>query len=283
MIIAEVNGYKILRIEYATQLNRTLNKMHLEEPSQEAKQRAIEHLIDGYLLLKKASIQDYKVTPEEIDNQMVDVMLQFQSEEKFNEALEQENIDLEELRKKIHNEIIIKRYIAHYFPETSDVDESKLKEIYDENLDAFVTQEMVKASHILVQDTTEESQLSAQKIYESIKTPEDFYRYASSCSDCPSGCVMGDLGYFPRGKMVKEFEEASFNLKVNEISKPIKTKFGYHILIVTDKKKAKTATFDQVRVALKNRLQHIEAELKLLRHIKELRANAEIIIHENKL
>lgn len=283
MIVAEVNGYKVLRIEYEAQLSRTMQKMQLEQPNAESKQRAIEHLIDGYLLLKKASTHNFTVTSEDVDNRMVDVMLQFQSEEEFNKALNKEEIDLEELRAKIKNEIMIKLYIEKQFPDDCDVDEVKLKEIYDENLDAFETHEMVKASHILIKEPTEESRIKADEIFAEINSPKDFSRRANSCSDCPSGCSMGDLGYFPRGKMVKEFEDAAFALKVNEISKPIKTKFGYHILMVTDRKEAQTASYDQVKEALKKRLQHIEAELKLLRHIKELRAKSDITIYEEKL
>ncbi len=180
MIVAEVNGYKVLRIEYEAQLSRTIQKMKLEEPNIEAKQRAIEHLIDGYLLLKKASLLDFDVTSEDVDNRMVDVMLQFHSEEEFNKALEREDIDLEELRKKIKNEILIKRYIEQQFPDDCDVDETKLKEIYDENLEAFETHEMVKASHILIKEPTEESRIQAEEMFAEINSPEEFSRRANS-------------------------------------------------------------------------------------------------------
>lgn len=283
MIVAEVNGYKVLRIEYETQLNRILKKMHLEEANQEARQRAIEHLIDGYLLLETASSLNFEVPADEIDSRMIDVMLQFHSEEEFNEALEREEIDISELRKKIKNEILIKHYIETKFPDNCEVDDDKLKEIYEENIDSFETQEMIKASHILIKEPTEESRLKAEKLSQTIKTPQDFHREASNCSECPSGCSMGDLGYFPRGKMVKEFEDAAFQLEVDEISKPIRTQFGYHIIMVTDKKEPQIAPFQRVRDALKKRLQHIEAELKLLKHLKQLRAQAKITIYQEKL
>ena len=142
---------------------------------------------------------------------------------------------------------------------------------------------MVKASHILIKGTDEESLLKVKKIRAMINSPEDFIREAESCSDCPSSCQCGDLGYFTRGKMVKDFEDLAFSLQINEISQPVKTQFGYHIIMVTDHRKSKTASFEEVKEALKKRLQQIDSELQLIRHLKELRANAEIEIYHELL
>ncbi len=142
---------------------------------------------------------------------------------------------------------------------------------------------MVKASHILIKGTDEESMEKAQEIYKNIKSKEDFEKIASECSDCPSNCHSGDLGYFPKGKMVKDFEEVAFKLKRDEFSEPIKTKFGYHIIMNTDKKESVVAEFDEVKDALKDRLKKIDSELKLIKHLKGLRGKAEIVINHNKL
>ena len=88
----------------------------------------------------------------------------------------------------------------------------------------------VCANHILVS-----SELDAIKLKSQIKTFEDFKYYARIYSSCPSGQRGGTLGCFGRGQMVKPFEEAAFNGKINEVSEPIKTQFGYHLIWVTDK------------------------------------------------
>lgn len=88
----------------------------------------------------------------------------------------------------------------------------------------------VKASHILV-DTEQE----AIKLREEILSGKDFEDVAAEHSNCPSGARGGDLGFFGRGQMVKEFENAAFDLKVGEISDPIRTNFGWHLILVTDK------------------------------------------------
>ena len=86
----------------------------------------------------------------------------------------------------------------------------------------------VKASHILVK--TEEE---AKKLYEEIKAGKDFSEAAKEHSSCPSGRNGGDLGFFPKGVMVKPFEDAAFSLPVGELSQPVQTQFGWHLILVT--------------------------------------------------
>jgi parvulin-like peptidyl-prolyl isomerase len=83
----------------------------------------------------------------------------------------------------------------------------------------------IKASHILM-----EKQSQALKVLEELEVGKDFKVIARKHSTCPSGKRGGDLGKFGRGQMVKEFDKAAFALKVGEVSAPVKTKFGYHII-----------------------------------------------------
>lgn len=89
----------------------------------------------------------------------------------------------------------------------------------------------VRASHLLV-DTEEE----ALRLREEILEGKDFADVAAEVSKCPSGSKGGDLGFFSKGMMVPEFDDASFSLEVGELSEPVQTQFGWHLLIVTAKK-----------------------------------------------
>ena len=89
----------------------------------------------------------------------------------------------------------------------------------------------VRASHILVQSESE-----AQKVIQQIKGGASFEDIAKKVSKCPSGKDGGDLGYFGRNRMVKPFEDAAFNLDVGQLSAPVKTQFGYHVIKVTGKR-----------------------------------------------
>ena len=83
----------------------------------------------------------------------------------------------------------------------------------------------IKCSHILV-----EKQSQALQLLEEIKKGKKFGSVAREISTCPSRKKDGDLGYFTKGMMVKEFEDVAFKLQIGEISDPVKTQFGYHII-----------------------------------------------------
>jgi peptidyl-prolyl cis-trans isomerase C len=282
MIIAKVNNYKIFREEYELELRTTMSQMKLEQVNYNAQKAAINRLIDGYLLLDSARKSGVQVNDSEIDKRFVEISLEFSSRRDFDEALKHKNLTEEMLREQILNELIVKKFVNRFYDE-EDVDESKLRQIYQENIESFRTQEMVKASHILVKNDEDDHKTKIKEIRARIKNPKDFNNEAIECSQCPSCCNFGDLGYFSRGKMVKAFEEVAFNMEVGEISEPIETKFGSHIIMITDKKPSKIAKFEEVKDSLKKRVKEIERDLSVIRHIKQLKVKADIEIYEDRL
>lgn len=88
----------------------------------------------------------------------------------------------------------------------------------------------VRASHILVKTENE-----ANELLDKINSGASFEDLAAEVSLCPSGSAGGDLGFFPRGVMVKEFEDAAFDMEKGQVSKPVQTQFGWHLIKLTDK------------------------------------------------
>jgi len=88
----------------------------------------------------------------------------------------------------------------------------------------------IRASHILVETEDE-----AKDLYNEIKNGKDFAQIAQEKSLCPSSQNGGDLGFFGKGMMVKPFEDAAFALEVGQVSEPVQTQFGWHLILVTDK------------------------------------------------
>jgi parvulin-like peptidyl-prolyl isomerase len=89
----------------------------------------------------------------------------------------------------------------------------------------------IRASHILV-----EKQSQALEVIDKLKSGKDFKEMAKKYSTCPSKKRGGDLGFFGKNQMVREFEKAAFELKVGGISQPVKTQFGYHVIKKTAEK-----------------------------------------------
>ena len=131
------------------------------------------------------------------------------------------------------------------------VNKDSLKRKYENYISKLTNQEEVRARHILLS-----SKEDAIRILQKFREGESFSSLAKKNSIGPSANLGGDLGYFTKDLMVEEFSLATFDLKVGEVSNPVKTKFGWHIIKLLDKREIKPPKFDQV-------------EKKLIEDIKE--------------
>lgn len=146
-------------------------------------------------------------------------------------------------------ESLLKQFNIKTLIEAVEITEEEAKAFYAENPQYFKVGEQVTASHILV-DTEEE----AQKVVEELKGDMTFEDAAKKYSTCPSNEVGGDLGSFPKGQMVPEFEEAAFAMETDTVSEPVKTQFGFHIIKKTGHQEESTRTFEEVEGQIKQQL-----------------------------
>ena len=235
-ILAKVNGKEITQDD----INFMFANLNPEIASQfvgpEGEKRLLEEAVNQKLLLNYAN------------------ELNFEEEESFKK-------ELNKLKENLLSQFMIRQIL-----EKITVSDEEAKEFYDNNQDYFVTKEQVRASHILVNDNEK-----ADELFEKISNGENFEELAKEHSSCPSSSVGGDLNFFRKGQMVPEFEEAAFNLSIGEISKPVKTQFGYHIIKLTDKKDASVQDFENVKTSILQNLtaqkQH-EAYNELMKNLK---------------
>jgi peptidyl-prolyl cis-trans isomerase D len=138
------------------------------------------------------------------------------------------------------------------------VPESEIETFYTQNISQYQTPEEVRASHILLKtEGKDEAQVRAQgeDLLKRAKAGEDFAALAKQYSEDDSNNVNGgDLGYFPRGAMVPEFEQAAYTMKAGEISDLVQTAFGFHIINVIDHKQATTRPLGEVRAEIEDQL-----------------------------
>ncbi len=143
----------------------------------------------------------------------------------------------------------ISQYVIKTVLDSVTVSDEEVREFFETNRNAFGESETVSASHILVGDLSK-----AESLYEKIQNGEDFATLAKENSTCPSSANGGDLGYFGRGQMVKEFEDMAFSLEIGAVSKPVKTQFGYHLILLNDKKADKPKSFEDIKDELRESL-----------------------------
>ncbi|SOB58539.1 Peptidylprolyl isomerase [Pseudodesulfovibrio profundus] len=135
-----------------------------------------------------------------------------------------------------------------------EVTDEEIKAYYDANADNLVQREEVNARHILVmtkdsdtESVQKEARNKIDRIYKKAKAGEDFAELAKTYSEGPSASNGGALGWFGRGAMVPEFEEAAFATPKGEVSEPIKTQFGWHIIYVDDRKDPESKSLEYVK------------------------------------
>ncbi|MDO8281888.1 MAG: peptidylprolyl isomerase [Thermodesulfovibrionia bacterium] len=130
------------------------------------------------------------------------------------------------------------------------VEDAEAKSFYDSNMDKFKQNAGIRASHILV-----ESEAIGISILAKLKAGADFAKLAAQYSmDEGNAKNGGDLGFFDRGRMVPEFEDAAFKLKKGEVSGLVKTQFGFHIIKVTDKNEGTQLGFEQAKEVIKRQM-----------------------------
>ena len=233
-------------------------------------QIVLSELIVGEIVEATALSQNMQVTEAEMNSDLVKYEKLIKQDQNLAQVVKQANIGQRFLRGMVRETIIEAKYKANYV-NSINISENEMEQYYKKNQSAF-TNEKVKASHILIK-TIDESTLDGKKdkqkaieVLKRAQAGEDFAKLSREFSDDPGSAANGgDLGYFEKGVMVKEFEQAAFSLNKGQISDLVKTVYGYHIIKVEDHTTA-TLAYDEVKDAIKK----ILTNGKLNEHINSL-------------
>jgi len=177
----------------------------------------------------------------------------------LSQAAEQQKLnDRPDVQRRLtfdHNRVLMEALLQDA-GQAAATDEAMHK-VYDEAVKQMGSEEEVHARHILVATEDEAKAIEAE-----LKKGADFAALAKEKSKDPGAADGGDLGYFTKDQMVPEFAEVAFKLDKGQISEPVHTQFGWHIIKVEDKRIKPTPTFDQVKAQLQTYVAHrAQAEL----------------------
>lgn len=214
----------------------------------------VEQLIADKIVASEAKKEKVTISDKELNEEVDKLKETYGGEEVFNQMLESNNTTVNALKEDIKNYLTIRKLLEPQIEITNE----EMQTYFDENKDSFGEAEQVKASHILVAD-----EATAKEVQQKLKDGADFADLAKEYStDEGTKENGGELGFFARGTMVTEFDDVAFALPVNEISDPVKTEYGYHIIKVEEKKEAVEANFDDSKASIKNTLidQKMETE-----------------------
>jgi len=241
-VVATVNGEKITKDE--------LYDLLVDSNGEQA----LEYLIQQKVIELEAKKQKIEVSEEEIEKEMEKFYEYYGDKEGLTQALEAASYTMDEFKEDLKENITIKKLLEREI----SIEEEQIKEYFEKNRDSFAQKEQVRARHILVEDKKTADEVKAR-----LDKGEDFEELAKELStDSATKESGGDLGYFGRGQMAKEFEDVAFSLDVGEISSPVKTEYGYHIIKIEDKKEAKEASYEESKEEIKEIL--FEQQIQLV-------------------
>ncbi len=290
--VAVVNGEKITKAALEKNFGDALAATGANPAtlSSDQKIQGYHQILEGMILEKLVDKQAaaIQVDKAEIDAQLAKIKSQFPSEDVFLSEMKKSGLTLEQFTANLTRSIRQQKWMQAQVQGKDSVTEDDAKKFYDQNQKEFTNPDLVRASHILFR-TPEGASPAQQKDAENkakaaiarANKGEPFDKLAGDLSEEPGAKQRGgDLGYFPKDKMVPEFADAAFAQKVGTVSAtPVKTKFGYHVIKVTDKKAAGTATFAEAKEQIMKFLQMQKQRAAFRSIMQELRQSAKVEVY----
>ena len=243
----------------------------------------LENLINRTLLFEESVKQGVKVDDNLIKEQLAEMKKRYDNPADFEKKLAEANLTENDLKSQIQLGMTVQQLIDLKFVQKIAITDEDAKVYYDANHKRFSQPEQVKASHILIkvdpkadEAKTKEAKEKIEMIQKRVKKGDDFAALAKEFSEGPSAPKGGDLGYFGPGRMVKPFETAAFNMEPDTVSDIVKTRFGYHLIKVMDKKPANQVAFEEVKDKLKQFLKQQKVQKEVEAYVKQLKESAQI-------
>ncbi|AGB41756.1 PPIC-type PPIASE family protein,tetratricopeptide repeat protein [Halobacteroides halobius DSM 5150] len=248
--IATVNGAEVSYQKFNSQLGSILQKYKGRiSPSQvlSLKSRVLNNMINQKLLVQQVKEKGLKsqISQEAVEEKLNQIIQNFikqtpaSSAKELDKLLKKQGRSLADiktnLRPRIKESLAIQK-LQQKITKQAKVTKEEVNKEYTKNKKKYKNK--VTASHILIKTdkrTTKEAKAKANEILAKIKNGQEFSKMAKKYSEGPSGKKGGRLGSFAHGQMVPAFEKKAFSMSVGEVSKPVKTRFGYHLIKVTDK------------------------------------------------
>jgi len=285
-VLAHVNNETVTKADF----ERLLRNIELNnrgpvpaDRRDEIYRKVLDELVTYTLLKQEAKAREFTVTDAEVEEQVNKMRQSARTEEAFKKALAERKMTLERLKVDARAEMSIAKMMAAQVAGATEATDAEVRDFYDKNPDKFKRGETVRASHILLRvdpnaddATKKQTKAKIDAVLKRAKSGEDFAALAQQNSQDGSAPQGGDLGYFPKEKMVPAFADVAFALKTGEISDVVTTQFGVHIIKVTDRKPAGTVPLDEVSPQVKQYLTEQKKQQQAQAFIAQIKQKAKI-------
>ena len=292
-VILRVNGMEFHKWEMNLAEILTQDQMFHEgnyfRPSEMPAFREVmmEGTIGAMLFYMEAQEQGQKLDTAKVEDFIWSFQKRFPSMASYEKGLRELNVTPEQFRQVAERYVLTQDYLDNKFGPVSRVSENEAREYYEDHPENFIQPELVRASHILVKfeegsgKKGEEKALNqANKIKKRLERGENFAKTARKYSDCNSKKRGGDLGYLQKGDLaqasLKPLEEVVFGLNIGQISEPVESIYGYHILYLEDRKLQTPLEFEEVRDRLMAKMTEDRKASLIMEYSLKLKESARI-------
>lgn len=245
---------------------------------------SLQTLINSDLMARTAKAEGKKADPNAIEDVVKKNRAQFKTEAEYKQALAASGTTEDMIRKDLETQYLANIW-ARSRTDAVKADEAAARKFYEANKDRFKKSDEAHVQQILVasspsdpQAKRDEARKKAEEAYAKAKAGEDFGKLAAKYSDAPNAAGGGDVGFFERGTMFREFEENAFTVPVGQVSPVFETAPGFNVVKVLERRAGQPLTFDEVKERLTEQL---TANLKgqaLEAKIAEIRSKAKVSI-----
>ncbi|HQH25827.1 MAG TPA: peptidylprolyl isomerase [Oligoflexia bacterium] len=291
-IVAEVDGSRITKDELEQDLRRQLqNELQYFSETEHhfLRRRVLQRIIDRRLLLAEANANGYAPPDEEVMLHLRALKKSFVSEDVFRRELEQRGMDHETFASGIKDDLAVKNYVEKTIFHGLAVDAAEVRAEFDRDPQKYAPPEEVRARHILLRLNEDADPEVAAKVESKAKElaraaaeyDSDFIRLAREHSEAPNSAQGGDLGFFTQNQFESQFTQAAFALKPGQISVPVRTRHGFHIIKVEERRGGAGPEFDRVKAQVERELMERKQERALRDHLIALRRRHKVIVYYN--
>jgi peptidyl-prolyl cis-trans isomerase C len=287
-VIADCNGDKIPKAEFENAVRSVEQRAGGAVPPEkrdELYRGVLEDLV-AYRLLKQEVKQRQMVVPDaEVDARIAAFKQQAGSEANFKEMLRAQQVTEAKLRDDARSDLLVNKLLEQEVNQKVLVKPSDISAFYEKNPDRFQQGESMRASHILVivpagADDKARAALKARAdaALTAARAGQDFAKLARQYSQDASAQRGGDLGFFPKGQMVPQFDAAAFALAPGQISGLVETQFGYHVIKATEKRPARVVPFVEAAAQIQEFLEQQQRQEKGKALVDQLKARGKVEI-----
>jgi parvulin-like peptidyl-prolyl isomerase len=246
----------------------------------------LQKMIERELIHQEAVKKKIKITSKEIDQVMDKTEEHYDSHQAFTDDILKDYTTLESYRERLAYDMMINTMAAERYEQRKKVlSQKEIKKFYQENRQRFAQPESVKIGHILkkIPEDADQEWDNAKKDLRTLrKSTEDFRLLAKKHSQCASAKQGGDLGFYSIGQLYPPLENAAFKLKINEISKPVESREGVHLIKLYERRsQGFIPDFEEIKDQVETVAKTDQAQNIFQEYVEGLKKKARIHIFEN--